>query len=116
MRKLLMAAPLAAMMTFGGCATAPAPDDVVKFIQDGAVAACSFLPAAATVAAILASIPDYSTVVKSICDAVTAKSARLGGAPVTVNGVPVSGHFIRGGRHRRGASVNGVVVNGYFVR
>lgn len=129
MKKFLVLAALA----LSGCSTVPGVDPItgnpiateVTKIQAAAVKGCSFEPTFATVSDILATfIPGASPVTaiidqvaKSICDAVTAKSFRLGQGAAMVNGIPVNGSFVarkRSGRYRS-PMVNGVVIDGRFV-
>ena len=100
MRKLSIAAALAAAVTLGGCATNGGGGASVASIQQAAVAACGFLPTAATVAAILAKnnarILDLIGTANAICAAVVpaphaGRMARIG----AVDGVVVHGRFVR---------------------
>ena len=116
MNKFLLASALSGSLLVASCATVPTVDPItgtkvvpeVTKIMTSAVAICGFEPTAATVAAILASfIPGASPiasivnqVASSICNAVTAKSARYGGAAPSVNGIAIAGHFVQSGRHR----------------
>ncbi len=109
MSKMIIAA-LAASISLAGCAgtgTLP-PSPVVAFptitqIQDAAVAACGFLPAAETVASIVATFQPSaaggvaigSQVANAICAAVTANKPKFNGQAPMVNGVVVNGYFVR---------------------
>ena len=99
-RKSLIAGALA--MSLAGCgATNPltgAPITAAD-VQSAAVAACGFLPTAATVANIIAAnnstLTTATSVASAICAAVVgAKGGRLGGATPNVNGVQVHGRFV----------------------
>jgi hypothetical protein len=103
MRQSLLAVSIAAALvscTTGGTGTTVTIADV----QDAAVAACKFLPDAATITTILTASPVAATaegIAAIICSAVTGQPAtavkRRATAPtVVVNGVtiPVTGHFV----------------------
>lgn len=70
-------------------------------VQDVAVKTCGFLPAAETVAQLVAafggpSIPGIATqIADEICAAVQKKSVRRSGGGISVRGVPVVGSFVR---------------------
>jgi hypothetical protein len=120
MRKFLASTAVAGSLLLGGCATTgtgvdpitgqPIATEIAN-IQALAVKICGFQPTEATVAAIVATfIPGSASIVtiinqvaQSICAAVVpAASGRLRGAAwPEVNGVPINGHFVSSGRHRR---------------
>ena len=101
MRKFLIGTSLAAVMSFGGCATTSSTDiaATIAQVQQIAVQICAFIPTAATVAGILATgnpaVATASAAAAAICAAVTpAKAAgKLRGVP-TVSGVVIHGRFI----------------------
>lgn len=117
MRKFITAIVLASSLAVAGCAGSGSPppsgggvtippivgDLTVQQIQDAAAKACSFVPTAQTITGIVASFfpggapinSIVSSVVNSICSAITKKSIRRGGSRPMVNGVPVEGYFIR---------------------
>lgn len=101
MRKFLMAAPLAAMLALGGCATTPTnPADFIKFVQEATVNTCAFLPFATTVANIIAAgnpaLQTATEIATAICAAVVPPQglAKRRGVP-TVSGVEIHGRFVR---------------------
>jgi len=110
MRKLMLGTALSAFITLGGCTTngtQPAGGITIQDVQNAAVAACSFLPTAASIASLLTANPAVATasqVAALICEAVTAKppaSAKLRGPnaiTVVVNGktVKIEGEFVAG--------------------
>jgi hypothetical protein len=120
MRKFLGKVAVAGSLLLGGCATTgtgidpitgnPIATEIAN-IEAQAVKYCGFLPTEATITAILATLVPgaapvtviINQVAQSICAAVVpAASGRLRGAAwPQVNGVPINGHFVRGGRHRR---------------
>lgn len=102
MRKFLMAIPLAAALTFGGCATTGTNIDIIAAVQAATVQACKFLPTAQTVADIFAAgnplLVTASAVAVAICAAVSPQALaakKRGGAAPTVAGVVVHGKFVR---------------------
>ncbi len=102
MKKLLLAIPLAAALTFGGCATTGGNVNVIEQVRQAAVAVCGFLPTVETVAAILASgnpiVATASGIANAICDAVThlpPMTARRGAPAPSVAGVVIHGKFVR---------------------
>ncbi len=96
MKKLHIAAALAAAITIGGCASGGGSS--VSSIQQAAVIACGFLPTAKTVADILAAgnalVSTVDAVASAICAAVGTKNARRGGGVPTVAGVVIHGKFV----------------------
>jgi len=117
MNKFVIATALSGSVLLSSCATVPGVDPItgkpvateVANITATAITICGFEPTAATVTNILATfIPGASPiaaiveqVAQSICNAVTAKGGRYGGAAPQVNGVPIDGHFIKRARHGR---------------
>jgi len=115
MNKFLIASALAGSLVLASCATVPGIDPITKNpianevtnITAAAIAICGFQPTAATITNILATfIPGASPITNiinqvagSICNAVTTKSARYGGAAPQVNGVPIQGRFVQSRRH-----------------
>jgi len=94
----VFAVSLASCATNGGTGAITIGD-----VQNAAVAACNFLPDAATITNILTASPIAATaesIAAIICSAVTGKAAavkRRASAPtVVVNGetIPVTGHFV----------------------
>ncbi len=99
---------LCTALSLGGCATTGgvSPTDIasaVAAVQSATVTACGFLPTAATVSGILASLipgasaieQEIASVAGSICAAVMpAKNLRRLGAR-TVRGVVIHGRFVR---------------------
>jgi hypothetical protein len=92
-------------LMLGGCATTGGTTSAtIVQIQQAAVVACGFLPTVSTVANILVAPTGPAGVAVSmtveaiagaICQAVTAKSMKKGGAAPTVYGVPIHGQFTR---------------------
>jgi hypothetical protein len=103
MKNFLRVLPLVGTLLVGGCGVISNPFTGAPItaadVQAAAVAACGFLPTAATVANIIAAgnpaVATVSTIAQAICSAVTAKGGRLGGAAPNVNGVPVHGRFVQ---------------------
>jgi hypothetical protein len=110
MKKALLLPTLAGSLFLGSCAgTGITPGTIqsaVTSVQQAAVSACGFLPTAATVSGILATLVPGAAAIEQliastaqqICAAVAPvkTSARLrAAAPPTVNGVPVHGRFVR---------------------
>lgn len=103
MRKIALAALIAAS-TLAGCATTGGvPNINVQDVQNAALAACSFLPTASTVANIIAAgnpaLQTAEAVAQAICAAVAvaSPSGKLGGsiALPTVNGVVIHGTWVK---------------------
>ena len=103
MRKLFFVIPIAAMFSLGGCATIgglSAP--TVAQVQAAAVAACSFLPTAATVANIIAAgnplVSTAGAIAQAICSALASSnvrsSARLRATQPMVGNVVIHGRFV----------------------
>ncbi|MCO6386339.1 hypothetical protein [Aliihoeflea sp. 40Bstr573] len=106
MRMLILAS--AASLALASCSTTdpvtgePSP---IENVQSATAAACRFLPAAETVAEILASgdtrLTTASAVARAICavvaDQAPAGVATLFSAPPTVNGVVIRGERLPGG-------------------
>ncbi len=89
-------------LALNGCATTGGGGISVAMVQQDAVAVCSFLPTASTVANIIAAgnplLITAEAIAQAICAAVTAAPAvttRRGAAQPMVNGVPVRGKFLR---------------------
>jgi len=103
MRKFLMMIPLAATLSFSGCATfdpAQVNADIQK-VQQIAITVCGFLPTVSTVVNIFAANPLLNTaemIAQAICSAVTPSAqlqARRRATVPNVGGVPVHGRFVR---------------------
>jgi len=93
-----------ASLALGGCATTgggqQSPEDIVAQVQKTTAQICSFVPTAATVAALVSggnpTIVSATALAQAICAAVTRPKARAKGAAIpTVNGVAIEGRFIR---------------------
>lgn len=110
----LMLGVAAASLALGGCATITGGNGpTIAQVEGAAVALCSYLPTAASVAALLdanAAIMTAEAIAQIVCAAVgptpVAQSGKLGAtAPVTVivNGKPVtiSGSFVAAVKGRR---------------
>jgi len=99
-RKIIFAAPLAAALALAGCQTTGTNSIVVQ-VQAAATLACSFVPTAATIIAIVAkgnpALATAAEMAAAICAAVVPKpAARLRGAVApSVDGVIVEGHFVK---------------------
>lgn len=106
----LVALASAIAISGGGCALLSTAQQAqvtatVAGVQQSAVQACGFLPTAASVAAIIASLVPGGSVVVATADSIAAQicavvspakaSGRLGASVPTVNGVPVHGTFVR---------------------
>lgn len=111
MKKLI---PLALAFPLMACATTGTSSVVVQ-IQNATIAACGYLPDATAVATLLANtlgggliVGQIATIAQEICAAAVAtnppppvptpKSLRFrlrATAPVVVNGVTITGHFVR---------------------
>ena len=101
LRTLKFALPLAGMIALGGCGTTgglSAP--TIAEVQAAAVAACSFLPTATTVANIIAAgnplVDTAASIAAAICSALAANksSARKRATVPTVNGIVIHGRFV----------------------
>jgi hypothetical protein len=106
MRKLFLA--LALLPALAACTVGQIPpvtpitSVLPKDVQDAAVRVCGFLPAAETVAALIAAfggpaVPGVaSQIAREVCEAVAPRpsSLRRAGVP-TVRGVPIKGEFVR---------------------
>ncbi len=113
MRKLLLAPALAGAVVLSACATAGTGSVTIQDVQNAAVAACSFLPTADSVAALLnanGAIMTAAAIAKLICAAITpAHAGRMKAAPgpitvtVTVGGRPiaVTGSFVAASHRSR---------------
>ncbi len=111
---LLLGAAMAPLVVFGGCATIPGGGITIQEVQGAAVAACAFLPTAASVANLLSAAPAVATaesIAAIICAAIApakpgaARNSGSGPLSVTVtapNGrrVVVTGSFVAGKRLR----------------
>jgi len=99
MTRIILVAPLAAALALGGCVTTSA-NPVVAQVSALTQLACSFVPTAATIIAIVAKgNPQLATAAEmaaAICAAVVPKPAlrRAALAPM-VDGVIVEGHFVK---------------------
>lgn len=109
LRKLLIASALSSALLVSACATNPdgsvrlptiptLNSSQVSQIQSGVAMACSFVPTAQTVAAIIATFAGGSGVVdvagaaiKGICAALTAKGVRRGTHAPVYRGVVIRG-------------------------
>jgi len=104
MKRIFLAAALAAVTALAGCQTInPLTGDTIQVtdVQSAAVAACSFLPTAETVAAIIktddAKLATATAIAEAICHAITVKpsSGAVTLFSITtvpkVNGVPIKG-------------------------
>ena len=103
MRQAMLASALA--VAVASCTTSGVDTTVtIADVQNAAVAACSFLPDAATITNILTASPIAATaegIAAIICSAVTGQSTssvkrRLTAPTIVVNGqtIPVTGHFV----------------------
>jgi hypothetical protein len=109
----MRASVLAGTVALAACATTGQGGLTIQDVQGAAVAACSYLPTAASVTSLLnanATIMTAEAIAQIICSAVTsAQSARPKALPgpvtvtVDVNGqqVRVTGSFVAGIRSRR---------------
>lgn len=107
MRMLILAS--AASLALASCSTTtdpiPGQPSQIEAVQSAAATACRFLPAAETVAEILASgdprLTTASAVARAICAALAPQApagvATLFSAPPTVDGVVISGERLPGG-------------------
>ena len=109
--KKIIALVFAGSLALAGCnsvntttptGTTPATNVTVSDVQSLVQTACGFLPAATTIASIIAAnnpaVATGSQIAQVVCDAVTKKKALRGAAPtVTVNGqvIEVKGRFVR---------------------
>jgi hypothetical protein len=106
MRNIMRATALAGSVALGACATTGSGGLTIADVQGAAVAACSYLPTAASVASLLnanGTITTAEAIAAIICAAVTSsQSAKLKAAPgpvtvkVVINGKPVTvtGSFV----------------------
>jgi hypothetical protein len=99
MRKSMLGAALALFVALGGCATT-SNTDIVSEVQTITTTACSFVPTADTIIALVGSSPALTTaaaIADAICAAVTPKAAsrKRGATPPIVNGVVIHGSFVR---------------------
>jgi|SRR5579864_2665767 len=109
MTRLLATCAIAGSLLLGNCAgtgvTPATIQSAVTAVQQAAVTACGFLPTAATVSGILATLVPGAAAIEQliastaqqICAAVAPvrTSAKLKAVAPTVNGVPVHGRFVR---------------------
>lgn len=108
MKKFLLSASLAGSMALGGCATTGGlPPDITNQLEQAqqiAVQVCGFLPTIQTVQNIVVAsayppgipVAELANLIgNSICAAVKAKSAKLGGKGPTFAGVPIKGQWVR---------------------
>lgn len=119
-QKLGLALMMLGTLALASCATAPGTAPTVTLptvtlptvtptvdpstvdqVQSLAVKVCGYLPAAETVAGVVASLVGYGTIVSivsaaadGICKAVTAKGARRHGARPHYRGVLIRGSFV----------------------
>jgi len=114
LKKIATITTLAGALALGACGTTgglpasttttdPTVSSVIQAVRTG----CAYVAPASQVASIIttftggSSIVDLvGTVANSICSAVTAKGASRGVSP-SVNGVPLTGHFLAGAHRRR---------------
>ena len=113
MRKIALSIVLPSFVALAACATPGSNGITVQDVQGAAVAACSYLPTAASVVSLLsanAAIMTAEAVAQVICTAVSAKqSAKLKASPgpitvtVEINGKPVTvtGAFMAGVKGQR---------------
>lgn len=117
-RRLILLAALAPALVLGGCATNTDGTSTITFpsitvptllstdtteqIQSTANKICGFIPAASTVASIIATFTGGGALVdivgqaaRGICSAVTAKGVRRGGPAPRYRGVAIHGNFSR---------------------
>lgn len=106
MRNLMLSAVLCSSFALAGCSGGSAlppvsGDTTISQVQQIAVQVCGYLPAAETVAGIVATFTGGGSVVgiasevaDAICNAVTSKSAAFGRTP-RVRGVVLRGRFVR---------------------
>lgn len=103
-RQMILAAPVAAALSLGGCASTGGGLDpaFVDQVRAAATAACGFLPTAETVLGIIGTISGtgpiaatVSGIANAICQAVTAKAGARAGSPPMVNGIIIHGRFVR---------------------
>ena len=103
LRTLKFALPLAGMIALGGCGTTgglSAP--TIAQVQAAAVAACSFLPTATTVAQIISAgnplVTTAGAIAQAICSALATSSvkssARLHAVQPMVGNVVIHGRFV----------------------
>lgn len=103
LKSLLLAGALAGTLALGGCATNGAGGSSISLasVQNAAVAACGFLPTAATVANLIASnnaaIATAESIASAVCAAVapSKQAGKHGAVLASVNGVRVRGKFVR---------------------
>jgi hypothetical protein len=99
MNKSMLVVVLALSAALGACATTP-NDDIVAEVQTITTTACSFVPTADTIIALVGSGPTLTTaaaIADAICAAVTPKlaSSKRRATPPTVNGIVIHGSFVR---------------------
>jgi hypothetical protein len=122
MRKMLAGVAIAASLTLGACATDPTTGlptinqqelaSVEAQIQQDAAAACKFVPTVASVAAVIATFVNVGSVVDLVNQSVIQICSAVSTAPVvnaTLRGMPVA-------RLAAPVTVNGAPINGYFLR
>jgi hypothetical protein len=142
MKNLLLSTALASSLLLGACGTTgglniPAEISTVTSQATAiAQAVCAFVPTAATIGAIAASLfPGggpidvvANGVASAICAAVagtpvpitpvkasiSAAVKRSGAKGVAINGIPVEGHFSHGAKRAR--MINSIIVNGSFTK
>lgn len=118
MRKLLLTSMLSLPLMLGGCATVGTGTSGFPFsvagIQAAAVAACKFLPTAATVANVLAGANPAVATAESIASAICA--AVVTTTSVTATPAGAQGLFAAPATPARVPMVNGVVIKGKFVK
>ena len=131
MKKLIITSALITTLAMGGCASVqtalnnlPAQiTTVTSETQAIAVALCSFEPTAATISGVVAALfPNGGAintvatgVAGAICQAVTAKSVKLGGSVPMVAGVIIEGQFVAKSMKKK-LSVHGVTIEGRYVK
>lgn len=85
---------IVACLILAACQTA-GPSQSVSEIQRAVRAACAFVPAAKTVAALIGKRIPYGDIISSICVAVGATGGDQGHATYRAHGVKVQGHFVK---------------------
>jgi hypothetical protein len=117
MKKVTIAAALAASMLLAGCGTTSTVGGVttttpnaeltadIAAVKAAVLTSCGYVVDLATVSSIVGTfVPGAAlvgTVATQICAAVTALGVRQGAAQPQVNGIVIHGYFAHGVRHRR---------------
>jgi hypothetical protein len=90
---------LLSAFALAGCATTGGTTITVAQVEAAAVTACSFLPTAATVAALITANPNVATaeqLAAALCSLASAKAGRLGATMMPSNVVIPSGFVVHG--------------------